>query len=709
MTPQPPELRYAILELGLRCNLRCDHCASGSGRPRPGELDLSRWLQVVDDLAALGCGAVDLMGGEVLLSRLLDPVGEALRRAGLGWGILSNGWLLDHARAQALLELGCRGVGISLDGAGAATHDLMRGRAGAFERAMAALGVVASLPLRPRNRAVLTSVNQRNVAELPAMGRLLSRRFPGFRWSLNLCSAEAPRLQDQVRLGPEGRQRVLDFVARARARGTYDLQISLGHDVGYQVGAGELHDHTWEGCPAGIHNLGIQSDGQVKGCLALAGSHAVGNVKDTSLRELWQDPEPWRAQREFSTDQLGPNCRSCVFGARCRGGCMAYSTAHTGVAHNHPHCLWRTATADQRRAVQVPAIQDSATDERWDLPLTSTCIELTLRCNLGCIHCGSAAGKGRRELLDLAAFVPLFRDLYLLGGERIVLLGGEPLLHPDWDSVTLMAAGFDLEVALITNGTLVTPAMARKMAGLPLTHVGVSIDGAEDRTHDRIRGVPGARRKAWDAVRRLQDVGMPVTVITTLNQLNIGELEPMRDQLLDRGLVWQIQAANGTGGRFRSRWMLEPGGILQAARFIQQTRQVLTTGELALAGGHNIGHHGCSVSDHGTTGAWQGCPGGVTAAGICADGSVKGCLSMDAQEVVGNIHRTTLKEIWERPEPFAHRRWSSPGDLTGGCARCPHGSTCRAGCPQMARAATGHGRDNPFCIRQAEQAEEAVA
>ena len=724
----PPPLRYAILELGLRCNLACLHCASGSGRPRPHELDLAAWQQVVADLAQLGCGAVDLMGGEVLLSPLLEPVGAALQRAGLGWGMLTNGWLLDRARARRLVGLGCGGVGVSLDGADAATHDQIRGRQGAFARALDALEVVAELDFIPRNRAVLTSVSQRNIDQLPAMGQLLSRRFAGFRWQLNLCSAEAPRLPEELRLDADGVARVVDFVHRARSGGTYDLLVTAAHDVGYLMEHQlDLHDHAWDGCPAGVHHLGVQSDGLVKGCLALAPDFAVGSVTETRLLELWHDAARWRVHREVDLAELGPGCEACVWGARCKGGCTAYSAAYTGQRHNHPHCLWREASPEQRAGASrgvlaatsgtpycapdepLPEATLAAGDDasgaadQWELPLSSTCIELTLRCNLSCLHCGSAAHHGRRQTLDLAAFVPLLRDLHLLGGQRVVLLGGEPLLHPDWAAVVQMAAGFQLEVALISNGTLINDAVADQLAELPLTHVGLSLDGATDEVHDRIRGVPGSRRKVWAALERLRERDVEVTLITTLNQLNLPQLPQLRDQLAaPGGLVWQLQAANGTGDRFSDELMLTPAGILQAARMIQQTRQQLSSDQLAVAGGHNIGHHGCTVTDHGTRGAWQGCPGGVTAAGVCADGSVKGCLSMRPDAVVGNIHQRTLAEIWRDPRSFADRRTAWPGKLQGGCASCPHGSTCRAGCPEMARTGTGGIWDNPFCVRQAE-------
>ena len=76
---------------------------------------------------------------------------------------------------------------------------------------------------------------------------------------------------------------------------------------------------------------------------------------------------------------------------------------------------------------------------------------------------------------------------------------------------------------------------------------------------------------------------------------------------------------------------------------------------------------------------------------------------MSPSEIAGNLRQRPLREIWCDPRSFARNRFFSPGRLTGGCASCPHGATCRAGCPEMARTATGDLWDNPLCLRQAEK------
>lgn len=222
-----PQLRYAILELTRRCNFRCVHCAIGAApaAAKRQELTIEDWQGVIDDLVELDCAAVDVMGGEALLSPALPPVAFSLYRAGLAWGLLTNGWLLDRERAGALTDLGCRGMGVSLDGASAAIHDRIRGRKGAFERALRALDLVGLLDYKPQNRAILTSVNTLNVDQLEQLAELLSRRFPGYRWQINICSAVAPRLPFELRLDAAGVQRVVAFVDRARRTGAYDLLL----------------------------------------------------------------------------------------------------------------------------------------------------------------------------------------------------------------------------------------------------------------------------------------------------------------------------------------------------------------------------------------------------------------------------------------------------------------------------------------------------
>ena len=54
-------LMFANIELTLKCNMRCLHCGSTAGKSRARELSLEMWLQVMSQLAGLGCKEVCLL------------------------------------------------------------------------------------------------------------------------------------------------------------------------------------------------------------------------------------------------------------------------------------------------------------------------------------------------------------------------------------------------------------------------------------------------------------------------------------------------------------------------------------------------------------------------------------------------------------------------------------------------------------------------
>jgi radical SAM protein with 4Fe4S-binding SPASM domain len=332
---------YVLWEVTLRCNLRCAHCLASAGGARADELTTDEALGVCDELAALGAGGVCLMGGELFLRRDWETLAERLVQKGISTGIFTNGWLLTEERADRLLDLGVIQVGVSLDAADPHVHDQIRGMPGAHARALAAMERVARRPFR--YRTVVTSVNRMNIGELDSLRDLLVERAPGFTWTVNITSChDADRLGQGRTLGREEYRRLAAFVAENRPELRGRLNLTAADDLGYfSTRFPDLHDFEWKGCRAGLDALGIESDGSVKGCLALPSSFCEGNVREKPLRELWLDPQRFAYTRRFSADKLAGDCRGCEHGLVCRGGCTDLAVSFTGSLHHHPFCLYR--------------------------------------------------------------------------------------------------------------------------------------------------------------------------------------------------------------------------------------------------------------------------------------------------------------------------------------------------------------------------------
>lgn len=157
----------------FHCNLACDYCSvASSPQARPRRLGPDRFAALVD--AAVGEGFTELYvtGGEPFLEPdLVDMLLLATER--LDVVCLTNAMLYRGRRAEQLRRLAGRDrltLQTSLDGADAASHDVLRGR-GSWQRAMEGLDLAVSLGLPVR---VGMTETEHNAGQGDALRRLLA-------------------------------------------------------------------------------------------------------------------------------------------------------------------------------------------------------------------------------------------------------------------------------------------------------------------------------------------------------------------------------------------------------------------------------------------------------------------------------------------------------------------------------------------------------
>ena len=138
-------LSQLFWECTQRCNFACIHCGSDCKvdshiKDMPFE-DFRKVLDSIKRESDVSRLTVNITGGEPLVRKDLEVCGRAIYDMGIAWGIVTNGWLLTEDRFRSLLKAGIHGMTISLDGIGE-VHDWMRGRKGAYERAVDAISMV---------------------------------------------------------------------------------------------------------------------------------------------------------------------------------------------------------------------------------------------------------------------------------------------------------------------------------------------------------------------------------------------------------------------------------------------------------------------------------------------------------------------------------------------------------------------------------------
>jgi 12,18-didecarboxysiroheme deacetylase len=149
---------------------------------------------------------------------------------------------------------------------------------------------------------------------------------------------------------------------------------------------------------------------------------------------------------------------------------------------------------------------------------------VTRRCNLKCIHCyAHAKNIAFDNELTTEQGKELINDLAEFGSPVMLFSGGEPLVRKDLPQLAAFAVEKGMRAVISTNGTLITPSMARTLKEIGLSYVGISLDGMEE-INDRFRGVKGAFNSALAGIKNSQDAGIKVGLRFTVNKFNVAEI-----------------------------------------------------------------------------------------------------------------------------------------------------------------------------------------
>lgn len=329
-------------------------------------------------------------------------------------------------------------------------------------------------------------------------------------------------------------------------------------------------------------------------------------------------------------------------------------------------------------------------------------VETTSHCNLDCPMCVRHGWQEPLGHMPIARFERLVEGLPVAGAENLTLAFsgfGEPLVHPAWHEMMRVARGRGHRVELITNGLLLDAPAARALVELGVAQVTVSVDGGDEATYGRMRGV--AADAALAAVHHLLDarrstrrrMSIGVAAVATrstvtsfpallewasdlkLDFVSIGNLVPHTEEMA-REILWEHA---GWASVFRhASWRPR----FRVGRFdIEDSTRPLAA---ALAA-RGLTYPSPAVDDA----AWQNrCR--FAHEGMCAvswDGRVTPCLSLlhshteyinsqarrVSEFVVGHIDDRPVSEIWRDPVFRAFRERVRAFDFPPcfHCGGCP--------------------------------------
>lgn len=174
-------------------------------------------------------------------------------------------------------------------------------------------------------------------------------------------------------------------------------------------------------------------------------------------------------------------------------------------------------------------------------PLSGS-LELTLRCNLECLHCYARCPTLYEHELSTDDVCRILDKLKDCGVLMLTLTGGEPLLRPDFAHIYTHAKKCGFLLTVMTNATLIDNSIAELLARLPPRRVEATIYGSTPEIYESITGIPGSFARFENGLTLLRQFNVPVNLKMMVLRQNFASFPDIKHYAEARNLPFRYDS-----------------------------------------------------------------------------------------------------------------------------------------------------------------------
>jgi len=292
-----------------------------------------------------------------------------------------------------------------------------------------------------------------------------------------------------------------------------------------------------------------------------------------------------------------------------------------------------------------------------DHKLSYLFLEITRKCNLNCLHCGSdcKADINFPELTTDSWFkiIDYIEETYSKS-VAFILTGGEPLIHPDIFKIGNYIKTKGMRWGMVTNGIILNEIRLAELINAGIYSITLSLDGLEE-SHN------------GNANIHFKDV------VTCVSPKNLNELAKIADYLIENKIKnWRLFRIFPSGRAKNNKDLnLSFEQTQEMLQFIIKNKKAYRKKglnvELSCEGWVPM-QTDLKVRDHPFF-----CRAGINIASVLSDGTITGCTNNDESFHVGNILKDNFSNLWENHfDIFRKREWLTDTN----CKSCKHIKQC---------------------------------
>lgn len=323
---------------------------------------------------------------------------------------------------------------------------------------------------------------------------------------------------------------------------------------------------------------------------------------------------------------------------------------------------------------------------------------LTNKCNLSCKHCyltkehdsyDISLGDACQILNEIGETIEFWNEISSIT-KSVSFTGGEPFLYHDIFPLIKHANDNNFLVRILTNGSLVTKNIAKKIRDYEVHGVQVSIDNIEEE-HNQFRGGENAFQESMRGIEYLIKEGVFVSISSTLTKFNSRKIGKLIDMSINIGAsAIRFPRLVPIGNGLEMTTAVLSAGDLKEAYILLCNKQKELEGKIDIILDDPlftlISEHSshCTVQPNNNTICPSGCSVGFTGICIDQDGTFLPCRKLPIP--IGNWKEKSFRDIWINSKVLNDIRNNS--NLKGNCYECEYGHLCK-GCRAIAYSLTG--------------------
>ncbi len=306
-------------------------------------------------------------------------------------------------------------------------------------------------------------------------------------------------------------------------------------------------------------------------------------------------------------------------------------------------------------------------------------LELTQRCNLNCLHCGSdCKSTVNKAELTTESWFRIIDYMHQNYGTSLsfVITGGEPLLHKDLDKIGAYIKQKNMRWGTVTNGMLLDITRMKALEDAGIYSLTLSVDGLEH-AHNFLRNSSSAFRKVLIALDALGKSQIKFKdAVTCVYPKNLNELSQIANLLLSKGInSWRLFRIFPSGrAQNNAEIQLSFSQTQELLTWIAQNKKTFKTKGLDL----NLSCEGYLPFEEDMKLRNQPffCRAGISIASILSDGTITGCTNNHNSFYEGNILNDNFGQLWDKGfHKFRQREWIKKTI----CANCEYSKYCQGG------------------------------